>query len=98
LGNGFELGNSRKISNSNGAAVCTPIRPGLPSPSALPTHTATTYLDVTPTAQPSRKPKLVPVVHAIRCEEENCCHNPSSPGRITSSIAWNMYQIEVTSK
>jgi hypothetical protein len=32
------------------------------------------------------------------CEEENCCHRPSSPGRITSCIARNANQMEVGSK
>src|SRR6185437_16666862 len=83
--NHFDAGNSLKISNMIGAEVCTPISPALPSPSVLPVHTATTYFGVMPIAQASRKPKLVPVFQAICCDEENSCHNPSSPGRITSS-------------
>src|ERR1700741_5259333 len=81
-----------------GAAACTPTNPGLPSPSALPTHTATTYLGVTPIPHASLKPKLVPVFHAIRWDELNCSHKPSSLGRFTSSIAWKVDQIDVASK
>src|SRR5664279_5268678 len=96
--NHFDEGSSRKISNMIGAEVCTPISPALPSPSVLPVHTATTYLGVIPIAHASLKPKLVPVFHAICCEEENSCHNPSSPGRITSSIAAKANHTDVASK
>src|ERR1041385_8955270 len=86
--------NNLKMSNMTGAAVDTPVKPGLPSPSAFPIQTMTTYFGVHPTAHPSRNPKLVPVFHAIRCEEENSLQLTSISGRLTSSMALNMHQIE----
>src|SRR5664280_1596447 len=65
-------------SKSMGAAAVTPVSPGLPSPSALPAHTPMTYSGVVPTAQASRKPKLVPVFQARLGDDEKYCH-PSSP-------------------
>ncbi|PGH39207.1 MAG: hypothetical protein CRN43_10600 [Candidatus Nephrothrix sp. EaCA] len=82
-----EGGNSLKISNMTGAAAFRPINSGRPSPVVLPVQTNTPYAGVTPIAQPSLKPKLVPVFQAMRCDALKESHSPSSPGRITSVIA-----------
>ena len=87
-----------KISNSNGAAAPIPVSPGRPSPSALPTQTATTYLGVRPIAQPSRLPKLVPVFQAILCDDENKAQAASSSGRATSTIASKVCHIAPAEK
>src|SRR5690349_13525972 len=77
--NHLDAGNNLKISNMIGAAVLMPVKLGRPSPVVLPTQTTMQYFLVKPTAQPSRKPKLVPVFQAMRCAEENNPHKPSSP-------------------
>src|SRR3712207_5262551 len=80
-----------------GAAVLIPVSSGRPSPSAFPPHVTTQYCGVSPTAQPSLKPKLVPVFQAILCAELNRFQSPSSPGRITSCIALKVCQRDVES-
>ena len=62
-----------------------PVRPGRPSPLALPTQTATVWRLLLPTAQPSRKPQLVPVFQAMRRLDAKLRQWPSSPGRGTSN-------------
>ncbi len=76
-----------------GAAISTPSKPGLPSPSALPTHTPTAYRGVTPAAQASRNPKLVPVFQATCLLARNNSHSPALLGRSTSRIASKVYQM-----
>ena len=49
-------GRASNRSKRIGAAAEWPVRPGRPSPSALPTHTPTAWRGVTPTAHASRKP------------------------------------------
>ncbi len=82
--NQAELGSLSKTSNKMGAAVCTPTKPGLPSPSALPTQTPTTKSLVAPIAQASLNPKLVPVFHAICLEESKNSQFSSASGLFTS--------------
>jgi 4-amino-4-deoxy-L-arabinose transferase-like glycosyltransferase len=49
-------GSAPTTSNRMGAAAEWPVRPGRPTPSALPTQTPTAWRGVTPTAHASRKP------------------------------------------
>ena len=70
VSNQVVLGNLSKTENIIGAAILVPVKPGRPSPSALPTQTTVTYSGVIPIAQASLCPKLVPVFHAIFDEDD----------------------------
>ncbi len=65
----------------------------MPSPSAFPAQTPIAQLGVTPTAQASLKPKLVPVFQATHFDELNARQKPSSSGRLTAVSAWSVSEI-----
>jgi hypothetical protein len=81
-GPGGRVVDDRKDVDQQGAAMLAPKKPGFGVPSGRPTQTPTVKRSLTPTAQASRKPKLVPVFQAMpRRAPTPLVDLPRRPGR-----------------